>query len=208
MKLKTACLFVSYLFASAAHAVLILEPSIGTQGSTGGSAFTYQYGTNVYKYYQQSVPVGLALLVKLPVIGLMAGVQGEYYAGGYLTPQTANQFGFDQFTKTIGRGVIGFESIIGLRLLVGYDFVNNMSNTPASNNTNDFTALNGNGYAAMIGWRIGHLALNAVYDVPTGPTSITPKNSGSTATFTNSTYNSFSNTGTWNINIGFPMEFL
>ena len=194
-----------FFFGANAFAGYIVEPSLGVQGATGSTPFTYQYGSTVYKYNQQSLPVGLALKYKNSKDWVF-GVMGEYYSNGYLTAQTTNQFAQDTFHRTIIRAIIGYEGAHGIRVFAGYDFMNNITNTPAASNPNDFTALNGTGYALGVGWKfMNHVAINAGYDIPSStPSSITPAG-GSTATFTGTTYNSFSTTGIWNINLSFPM---
>ena len=200
-------IFIFFLcLGVSSFAGLLIEPSIGVQGVTGSTPFSYQYGLTQYKYNQQSYPIGLAVTFK-GEHGLLLGLMGEYYSSGYLTAQTTNQFGQDSFTRTIARAIVGFESSRGFRAFAGYDFMNNINNTPAANNTNDFTALNNTGYAVGVGWRFHrHFAFNAIYDMPSGsPTSVTPKNSGTTTgTFTSNTYNSFLTSGIWNLNVSFP----
>jgi hypothetical protein len=204
MKKILAALLVTVGTSMVAQAGFLVEPEVGAQI---GSAFNYQYGTTAYNYTEASYPVGLRLAYKANN-GFWVGVHADYYMSGTLTHQNTAAGADDTFTRTVGSAEIGYEGARGFRVFAGYDFTNNITNTPSTttSNTADFTALGGTGAYAGIGWRFhSHIAINVLYDAPTY-TTVTPNVASNATTFTSSTYNTFSDSIV-NVTVSFPFGF-
>ncbi len=192
-----------------AHAGFVVEPAVGVQGITGQTQFEYKFANNTtQKYTQQSYPVSLTFKYQT-ANGFWYGVRADDYLGGTFSKVTNYTTANDTFTRLVASAQIGYESAKGIRAWVGYDAVNQITNTPgttSNNNNYEFTSLSGTGYQVGLGWKFhSHVAVNAMYDVPTYTGGTVTAKTGSSATNTIGTngYNTFTD-GYWNINVSFP----
>ncbi len=184
-----------------AHAGFLIEPAVGMQGLSS-TAYQYKNGGTTFSYTEASYPVMLRVAY-MAANGFQFGINGGVYMSGAFTGVTPTTSVNDTFTRTSAAAIVGYENPKGFRVWVGYDFMNNITNTPATTaSANDLTSVTNTGMQAGFGWRFhNHIAINALYDVPGTPTAYQTKTNTNVQT---SAVTSFTDSALLSIMVAFP----